>query len=90
IHFDEAHCISQWGGSFRPEYAQLFNLRFVLPPSVQFYLASATLPHDILKDVWTKLRLRDDTCIIRRTNNRWNCAFVVRPMQYSIKSFQDL
>ncbi|KIJ27530.1 hypothetical protein M422DRAFT_271266 [Sphaerobolus stellatus SS14] len=90
VIFDEGHCISQWSGSFRPEYGFMYTLRFVIPKAVQFYVVSATLPDDVLSDVWTKLRLQKNTHIIRRTNDRWNCDLTVRRMQHPIKSFKDL
>ncbi|KIJ23948.1 hypothetical protein M422DRAFT_195320 [Sphaerobolus stellatus SS14] len=65
VIFDEGHCISQWSGSFRPEYGFLYTPQFIIPKAVQFYIVSATLPDDVLTDVWTKLRLRRDTRIIR-------------------------
>ncbi|KIJ31877.1 hypothetical protein M422DRAFT_131070, partial [Sphaerobolus stellatus SS14] len=49
--FDEGHCISQWGCSFWPDYWSLYSLCFVIPKSVQFYVASATLPDEVLKDI---------------------------------------
>ena len=55
---DEAHCISEWGHEFRPEYRQLSRLRELFPerPIVAF-TASATqhVRHDIIQ----QLRLRD-------------------------------
>ncbi|KIJ42918.1 hypothetical protein M422DRAFT_170628, partial [Sphaerobolus stellatus SS14] len=54
INFDEGHCISQWGGSFRPDYGSLYSLRFVVRKSVQFYVASVMLPDEVMKDVWSK------------------------------------
>src|ERR1700674_5323850 len=55
---DEAHCISEWGHEFRPEYRQLSRLRELFPdrPIVAF-TASATqrVRHDIIE----QLRLRD-------------------------------
>ncbi|KAF8575767.1 hypothetical protein K439DRAFT_1369012 [Ramaria rubella] len=58
VIFDEGHCVSQWGGTFHPEYASLFQLRFQLAKGVQFYAASATLPKDVLEDVYEKLCLK--------------------------------
>ncbi len=55
---DEAHCISEWGHEFRPEYRQLSRLRGAFPNSpIAAFTASATRPvrHDIL----TQLALRD-------------------------------
>lgn len=90
VIFDEGHCVSQWGGSFRPEYGNLYRLWFQLPKSIQFYVASATLPKVILDDVSKKLRLRRDSHVIQRSNDCWNCQLIVWQMQHPIKSFRDL
>ena len=47
VNIDEAHCINIWGGSFRPDYAELGILRGRIPKNVPFLLASATLPERI-------------------------------------------
>jgi len=55
---DEAHCISEWGHEFRPEYRQLSRLRTCFPDRpIAAFTASATrhVRHDIL----TQLQLRD-------------------------------
>jgi ATP-dependent DNA helicase RecQ len=55
---DEAHCISEWGHEFRPEYRQLSSLRRNFPDKpIAAFTASATkrVRHDILE----QLQLRD-------------------------------
>jgi len=51
---DEAHCISEWGHEFRPEYRQLSALRQYFPDSpIAAFTASATrhVRHDILQQL---------------------------------------
>src|SRR6266849_4085722 len=51
---DEAHCISEWGHEFRPEYRQLSRLRSEFPDlPIAAFTASATRPvrHDILEQL---------------------------------------
>jgi superfamily II DNA helicase RecQ len=57
---DEAHCITQWGGSFRPEYALLGMLRAFVPVHVPFLIASATLPPPVLAQVRLSMHIRAD------------------------------
>jgi ATP-dependent DNA helicase RecQ len=55
---DEAHCISEWGHEFRPEYRQLSRLRDEFPDRpIAAFTASATqrVRHDLLR----QLKLRD-------------------------------
>jgi ATP-dependent DNA helicase RecQ len=63
IAVDEAHCISQWGHDFRPEYRQLARLRELLPgTSVHAYTATATAR--VRRDIATQLGLRDPVEIV--------------------------
>jgi superfamily II DNA helicase RecQ len=88
--FDEGHCISQWG-SFRNEYLLLGNLRYLIPETIPFYIASATLPLEVLLDVTKILHLRPrETEHITCSNDRPNIHLVVREIKYSVSSYADL
>jgi ATP-dependent DNA helicase RecQ len=73
---DEAHCISEWGHEFRPEYRQLSRLRGVFPNQpIAAFTASATrhVRHDIL----TQLALRNPDKYIA-SFHRPNLRYLVR------------
>jgi ATP-dependent DNA helicase RecQ len=55
---DEAHCISEWGHEFRPEYRQLSSLRQNFPDKpIAAFTASAT--RRVRQDILDQLQLRD-------------------------------
>jgi ATP-dependent DNA helicase RecQ len=72
---DEAHCISQWGHEFRPDYRQLSRLRTSFPRlPIAAFTASATrqVRHDILK----QLQMRDPDLYIA-SFHRQNLRYIV-------------
>jgi len=83
---DEAHCISEWGHEFRPDYRQLSLLRVHFPDrSIAAFTASATrrVRHDIIE----QLRLREPDKYIA-SFHRPNLRYVVR--QYHAATQMDL
>lgn len=90
VCIDEAHCISLWGGSFRPDYASLGNLRAKLPPHVTVAAALATFPNHILEDIRKQLDLSNNAATVSLSNDRPNVALSVRAMEHSEDSKGDL
>ena len=89
--FDEAHCVSQWsGGDFRPDYAEVGTLRWMVPAHVVFYAASATMPHYVLVHVKELLQMRADTREIRLSNDRPNIHLATLEMLDPLNSCHDL
>ncbi|WP_084963823.1 RecQ family ATP-dependent DNA helicase [Thermoactinospora rubra] len=60
---DEAHCISDWGHDFRPDYRRLARLVEELPPGVPVLATTATANARVTRDVAEQLG--DDTLVLR-------------------------
>jgi ATP-dependent DNA helicase RecQ len=63
LAIDEAHCISEWGHDFRPEYRQLAQLRDLFP-KVPMMALTATATGRVREDILKQLRLRDPQCFV--------------------------
>jgi ATP-dependent DNA helicase RecQ len=74
---DEAHCISQWGHDFRPEYRQLALLRDRFP-TASIHAFTATATPRVRDDIARQLSLRDPATLIG-TFDRPNLVYRVVP-----------
>ncbi len=63
VAVDEAHCISQWGHDFRPEYRQLAKLRERWP-ALGLHAYTATATARVRRDIVSQLGLRDVTELV--------------------------
>lgn len=75
IVVDEAHCISQWGYDFRPDYLQIGNLRDIVDAPVIALTATAT--PKVAEDIMERLRFKDG-CLIKSGFERPNLSYIVR------------
>jgi ATP-dependent DNA helicase RecQ len=74
---DEAHCVSDWGHDFRPEYRQLHRLRAQFP-DIPIAAFTATATERVRQDIVKQLALRDASVHVA-SFNRPNLYYAVRP-----------
>jgi ATP-dependent DNA helicase RecQ len=74
---DEAHCISEWGHDFRPEYRQLAVLRQRFPEA-SMHAFTATATEQVRSDIVAQLALREPAVLVGRFD-RPNLVYRVLP-----------
>ena len=75
IVVDEAHCISQWGYDFRPDYLQIGKLRELVDAPVIALTATAT--PQVAEDIMERLGFKE-RCLIKTGFERPNLSYIVR------------
>lgn len=75
---DEAHCISEWGHDFRPEYRRLREMMVQINPDVPMIALTATATPKVQSDIVKNLDLRTPT-ILLSSFNRTNLYYEVLP-----------
>ena len=78
IAIDEAHCISEWGHDFRPEYRRLRAIINAINPKLPVIALTATATEKVQQDILKNLEIYDAT-IFKSSFDRPNLYYEVRP-----------
>jgi ATP-dependent DNA helicase RecQ len=75
LAIDEAHCISQWGYDFRPEYLQIAEIREIIK-GIPVLALTATATPEVVKDIQAQLKFPQPNVYVK-SFTRKNIAYVV-------------
>ncbi|MEX2596372.1 MAG: DNA helicase RecQ [Salibacteraceae bacterium] len=78
VAVDEAHCISEWGHDFRPEYRRIKEMIKGMDQEIPVMALTATATPKVQSDIQKNLGM-SDACVFKASFNRPNLFYEVRP-----------
>ena len=84
VAVDEAHCISEWGHDFRPEYRKIKDIIKSIDPNLPIIALTATATPKVQLDIQKNLNM-DNAAIFKTSFNRANLYYEVRPKKNAKK-----
>ncbi|MCE2708072.1 MAG: DNA helicase RecQ [Bacteroidota bacterium] len=78
VAIDEAHCISEWGHDFRPEYRKIKTIVSQLAPQLPIIALTATATPKVQQDIQRNLQM-EEADLFKSSFNRTNLYYEVRP-----------
>jgi ATP-dependent DNA helicase RecQ len=89
VAVDEAHCISEWGHDFRPEYRRIRQIVDSIGENVPLIALTASATPKVQDDIMKNLRM-NDPAMYRSSFNRPNLYYEVRPKSGKGKVLKDI
>lgn len=80
IAVDEAHCISQWGYDFRPDYLVIAEILKILPTRIPVVAMTATATETVAEDIMARLEFRAGN-VIKGSFLRRNLSYIFRKVE---------
>ena len=84
ITIDEAHCVSQWGHDFRPDYLEIKSIRHLFPDAVMLALTATATEH-VRQDICKNLGMKNPKVFIS-SFNRENIYLEVQPKRGAMET----
>lgn len=84
VAVDEAHCISEWGHDFRPEYRKIRTILNEIGNNIPIIALTATATPKVQSDIRKNLQMTDAT-LFKSSFNRSNLFYEVRPKKNVVK-----
>ncbi|NGM61396.1 DNA helicase RecQ [Sphingobacterium sp. SGG-5] len=84
VAVDEAHCISEWGHDFRPEYRKIRQVINGIDPNIPIIALTATATLKVQSDIRKNLQMNNAT-LFKSSFNRSNLYYEVRPKTNVVK-----
>lgn len=78
VAVDEAHCISEWGHDFRPEYRRIRGIIDNINPELPLIALTATATPKVQQDIVKNLRM-EEAAMFKTSFNRKNLYYEIRP-----------